>query len=42
MTLTEAPNGLSGYNITVSLTDASIAEIISIEFQKWFQFNNKT
>ncbi len=35
LNLSEAPDGLSGYNITVSLTDASIAKIISIEFPAW-------
>ncbi|GEM_PF-5222324 len=35
ITLTEAPNGLSGYNITVSVENSSIAEIESVEFPDW-------
>lgn len=43
ITLNEVPNGLSGYNITVSLINASLAEIISVEFPKWASINsNKT
>ena len=35
ITLTEAPNGLSGYNITLSLSNPSVAEIIAVEFPSW-------
>jgi len=35
ITLSEAPNGLSGYNITITLSNASIAEIISVDFPGW-------
>jgi len=28
-------NGLSGYNITVSLSDPKIAEIVAVEFPGW-------
>ncbi|GEM_PF-2515070 len=33
--LNKAPNGLSGYNITVSVENSSIAEIESVEFPDW-------
>jgi len=42
ITLNEAPIGLSGYNITVSLINASLAEIISVEFPKWASINSKS
>jgi len=35
ITLSEAANGLSGFNITISLSNTSIAEIISVEFPDW-------
>ena len=35
MTFSEAPEGLSGYNITVRLSNGSVAEIISVEFPAW-------
>ena len=35
ITLNEAPNGLSGYNLTVSLSKPSIAEIISVSYPSW-------
>ncbi len=35
MKLTEAQDGLSGYNITVFVTDSSVAEILSVDFPKW-------
>jgi len=35
LTLNEAQNGLSGYNITVSLSNPSVAEIVSISFPSW-------
>ena len=30
--LNEPPNGLSGYNLTVSLSNGSVAEIVSVSF----------
>ena len=33
--LDEAPNGLASYNVTVSLSNTSIAEIISVSFPAW-------
>ena len=33
--LNETPNGLSGYNLTVSLSDPDIAEIVSVSFPSW-------
>lgn len=35
ITLSEAPNGLSGYNLSISLSNASVAEIISVSFPGW-------
>ena len=35
ITLDRAPSGLAGYNITVSLTNTTIAEIVSVEFPSW-------
>ena len=35
LTLDSAPDGLSGYNLTVSLSDPSIAEILSVSFPTW-------
>lgn len=35
VTLSEAPNGLSGYNITVSPENPNGAEIISVGFPEW-------
>jgi len=35
ITLSEAPNGLSGYNLSISLSNASVAEIISVSFPNW-------
>ena len=35
ITLSEAPNGLSGYNLSISLSNASVAEIISVSFPAW-------
>jgi len=36
------PNGLSGYNMTISLSNASIAEIISVEFPTWASINSNS
>ena len=33
--LASAPNGISGYNITVALTDPSVAEITAVAFPDW-------
>ena len=33
--LNETPDGLSGYNLTVSLSDPDIAEIVSVSFPSW-------
>jgi len=35
VSLSEAPNGVSGYNITWTLSNASVAEIESIELPDW-------
>jgi hypothetical protein len=42
ITLNTAPNGLSGYNMTLSLSNTSIAEIISVEFPTWASMNNNS
>ena len=33
--LASAPNGLSGYGLTVNLTDPSVAEITAVAFPDW-------
>jgi outer membrane protein assembly factor BamB len=35
LTLSRAPNGLSGYNLTASLSNSSVAEILSVNFPDW-------
>lgn len=35
ITLSEAPIGISGYNITLTATNSSVVEIISVEFPDW-------
>ena len=35
ITVSSLPNGLSGYNLTISISNSSIAEIESIEFPEW-------
>src|SRR3989304_1704756 len=35
ITMSDVPNGLAGYNITVSLSNKSVAEIISVDFPAW-------
>jgi PKD repeat protein len=35
LTLDSVPDGLSGYNLTVSLSNQSIAEILSVRFPAW-------
>ena len=42
ITLNIAPNGLSGYNMTISLSNASVAEIISVEFPTWAAVNDNS
>jgi parallel beta-helix repeat protein len=39
LTLDSAPGGLSGYNITISLSNASVAEIISVDYPVWAPLN---
>lgn len=39
--LNEAPNGLSGYKMTVSLANASLGEITSIDFPGWASMTSK-
>ena len=38
--LASAPNGLSGYSITVALDDPSIAEITAVSFPDWAQLSS--
>lgn len=42
LTLSEAPKGLSGYNITISLSNGNVAEIVSVEFPKWAVLNENS
>ena len=42
LTLNEAPTGLSGYNLTVSLSNTSVAEILSISFPLWASLNDNS
>ena len=42
LTLDKVLNGLSGYNITVSINDSSIAEISSVEFPQWATIHSNT
>ncbi|RJS72963.1 hypothetical protein CW714_03870 [Methanophagales archaeon] len=35
ITLDTAPNGLSGYNMTISLSEPGVAEIVDVEFPSW-------
>lgn len=42
LTLDKVLNGLSGYNITVSINDSSVAEISSVEFPQWATINYNT
>ncbi|MGC9445239.1 MAG: hypothetical protein ACP5E9_09995 [Candidatus Methanospirareceae archaeon] len=39
LTLDTAPNGLSGYNLTLTLSNANIAEILAVEFPAWASLN---
>ncbi len=40
--LEEAPNGLSGYNITVSLSDPQVGEIIGVTYPAWNTMNDNS
>jgi S-layer protein (TIGR01567 family) len=43
LTMDSAPAGLSGYNITVTLSKGSVAELISVDFPGWaFAVNNNS
>jgi len=39
--LNESPDGLSGYKMTVSLANASLGEITSIDFPGWASMTSK-
>jgi PKD repeat protein len=40
--LDEAPNGLSGYNLSVSLSDPGVAEITSMTYPAWSTYNDNS
>ena len=42
ITLDEAPDGLSGYTITVTLADPTKAEIMAVEFPSWASMNDNS
>ena len=42
ITLNEAPDGLSGYNLTVSLSNVNVAEILSVSFPPWASLNDNS
>ena len=42
ITLNEAKEGLSGYNLTVSLSNATVAEIVSASFPPWAYLNDNS
>ncbi len=42
LTLNIAPAGLSGYNLTVSLSNGSVAQIIALEFPEWASLHNNS
>lgn len=42
ITLDSAPNGLSGYDITVSLRNGEVGDIIDIEFPEWAKLSDKS
>ena len=42
LTLDSVPDGLSGYNLTVSLSNQSIAEIISVSFPTWVTLHDNS
>ena len=39
ISLDEVPAGLSGYNLTISVTDSAVAEIVGISFPGWAMVN---
>jgi len=39
--LDEAPDGLSGYSLTVTLTNPAVGEITDVSFPAWATLNNK-
>lgn len=40
--LDSAPNGLSGYSITVALMDPAVAELTAVEFPEWAGMKSST
>lgn len=40
--LDQAPSGLSGYNLTLSISDPSVARITGVEFPSWSSLNNSS
>ncbi|AKB30311.1 cell surface protein [Methanosarcina siciliae T4/M] len=40
--LDQAPSGLSGYNLTLSISDPSVARITGVEFPSWVSLNNSS
>jgi hypothetical protein len=42
ITLDEAPNGLSGYTVTVSLSAPAVAEVIDVSFPDWGSLNDNS
>ena len=42
ITLDSAPNGLSGYDITVLLENGEVGDIIGIEFPEWAKLSDKS
>ena len=42
ITLNEAPEGLSGYNLTISLSNPNVAEIVDVNFPDWATLNDNS
>jgi parallel beta-helix repeat protein len=42
ITINKVPDGLSGYNLTVSLSNASVAEILSVSPPSWAPLNDNS
>ncbi len=42
ITLNEAPDGLSGYNLTISLSNQNVAEIVDVDFPEWATLNDNS
>lgn len=40
VTLTDLKNGLSGYNITITVENSPLADIISVDFPEWATLND--